>query len=276
MWLPIKSALIVLSIILLSQESALCQLRNEVVDGDSILIFTQPMRDKFEESVFAAVYKPDSLFKYEFEILSGINSQQSIWFWMILTKADIRRSASPSGWRFINRAKNPRRITWGAQSDSVEIRPSERKSNFELESPAPPTIKTYYMEGWAQYILKEEPDSVENASFFDVTKKGYTVFPRDSAIENIIELTDTLETFRFRSCEELDWATDATVCGQLENELSQVKTALLAEDSLAAANALQRFIDLVEAEKEASLTSEGYALLYFNGQYLKKRIDEED
>ncbi len=119
----------------------------------------------------------------------------------------------------------------------------------------------------------EEMDSLRNM----VNYYGFTLGPwlPDSSM-SLIDFSDTLETFRFRSCEELDWATDTMVCGQLENELSQVKNALTSEDSLSAANALQRFIDLVEAEKEASLTSEGYALLYFNGHYLKKRIDEED
>ena len=44
------------------------------------------------------------------------------------------------------------------------------------------------------------------------------------------------------------------------------------EDSLSAANALAEFIALVEAEKDASLTSEGYALLYFNAEYLADRL----
>ncbi len=120
-------------------------------------------------------------------------------------------------------------------------------------------------------------DSYPEKAYYFIGGENFQTFEIDlnEEISNLA-LTDTLETFRFRSCEELDWANDAGVCGELENNLSQVKTALLAEDSLVAANALQRFIDLVEAEKEASLTSEGYALLYFNGQYLKKRIDEED
>jgi len=41
---------------------------------------------------------------------------------------------------------------------------------------------------------------------------------------------------------------------------------------VAAAGALQDFINLVQAEKDASLSSEGYALLFFNGQYLWKRL----
>ena len=132
------------------------------------------------------------------------------------------------------------------------------------------------MEGWVQFILDEEPDSVESSSFFDVAKKGTTIFPREDIIESSLHFTDTLETFRFRSCEELNWATNAKVCGELEDNLSEVKANLQAGDSRSAANALSDFIELIEQEKDESLTSEGYALLYFNAEYLRKRLAGED
>lgn len=84
--------------------------------------------------------------------------------------------------------------------------------------------------------------------------------------------TDTLETFRYRSCEELEWATKASVCAQLEDDLTLVKSSLVAQDSIAAVNALSDFIELVEQEKDASLTSEGYALLYCNAEALRARL----
>ena len=132
------------------------------------------------------------------------------------------------------------------------------------------------MEGWVQFILDEEPDSVENSSFFDVAKKGTTIFPRVDVIESSESFTDTLETFRFRSCEELDWATNSGVCGELENELYQIKTALQKKDSVEAIHALSTFIELVEQEKDKSLTSEGYSLLFFNAEYLHSRLVGED
>lgn len=255
-------------------ENLFAQIRTETVNGDSITIFTQPMRNNFEEKVTGFVSKSDSIFSYEFEIYSGSDSQQKIWFWVFFSEAEILKSNSPPGWRFINRANNPKRISWGAQSDSVKLSSANSISNFEVKSLYPPTIEHYYMEGWVQFILDEEPDSVENSSFFDVAKKGTTIFPREDIIESSLHLTDTLKTFRFRSCTELDWATDTVVCGELENDLSEVKANLQAGDSLSAANALSNFIELVEQEKGESLTSEGYALLYFNAEYLAERLPE--
>jgi len=91
-------------------------------------------------------------------------------------------------------------------------------------------------------------------------------------ISSLTSFTDTLEIYRTRSCEELGWANDPAVCSRLEEDLNQVRSNLAAGDSLAAAGALSEFINLVESEKEASLSSEGYALLFFNGQYLWERL----
>lgn len=264
-------------LLIVLQEYSLAQLRNEVVDGDTILVFTHPMRDKFEENVSATVLQTDSSLVYSYRISSSPDSEQNIWFWMIITDVDILGFTSPSGWRFINRAKNPERISWGTQSDSAKIRPSSSISGFSVKSKNLPTIQKYFMEGWKQIILdpENEPDSVENKSFFDVAKEGLTIFPRsNSDIFNLQDFTDTLQTFRYRSCEELEWATDTTVCGQLEQQVNQVGDHLSTEDTVQAANALKEFIDLVEAEKNASLTSEGYALLYYNAQYLAARLPE--
>ena len=116
-------------------------------------------------------------------------------------------------------------------------------------------------------------DSHPDYTFYFVGGENYSSYEIDlNQVITNIAFTDTLETFRFRSCEELEWANDAGVCEELEDDLSEVKTALETEDSLAAANALAKFIALVEAEKNASLTSEGYALLYFNAEYLADRL----
>jgi len=62
----------------------------------------------------------------------------------------------------------------------------------------------------------------------------------------------------------------------LENQLSEVKAALQNQNSVLAAKVLAEFIELVEQEKETSLTSEGYALLFFNAEYLAERLRGED
>jgi hypothetical protein len=167
---------------------------------------------------------------------------------------------------------------------SPVIEPGDSLSGFVLQSRGLPKIRVlkvyprFEVEKYFQSLddpnltqTFEEMDSLRNM----VNYYGFTLGPwlPDSTL-SLNSFTDTLETFRYRSCEELGWATDAAVCGQLEENLSQVKISLLAKDSVAAANALSNFIELVELEKDASLTSEGYALLFFNAEYLAERLPE--
>jgi len=119
----------------------------------------------------------------------------------------------------------------------------------------------------------KEMDTLKKSTYYFLESLGPWLPDSTLSLESF---TDTLETFRFRSCEELGWANDTTVCGQLENQLSEVKTALQNQDSVQAANVLAEFIELVKAEIETSLTSEGYALLFFNSEYLAERLRGED
>ena len=171
-------------------------------------------------------------------------------------------------------------------SGSPVINPGDTLSGFVMQSRGLPSIReiiVYPRFDVSKFFQSlndpnltqtfEEMDSLRNM----VNYYGYTLGPwlPDSTL-SLESFTDTLETFRFRSCEELGWANDTTVCGQLENQLSQVKTALQNQDSVQAANVLAEFIALVEQEKETSLTSEGYALLFFNAEYLAERLRGED
>ena len=273
MSLSIRQLLVTGFLLMLTSDNIFAQLRNEVVEGDTLLIFTQPMRDRFTEKVTARVSKTDSIFKYEFEIGNEPESRQSIWLWLFISEASFFDPLVPNGWRLINRG-NPTRINWGAQSEEAQIGPSEVLKSFGFHTSSLPTIKNYYMEGWAQFILEEEPDSVENSSFFDVVKKGTTIFPRVIPIQSQTEQIYTLKTYLKRSCEELGWITNKGTCNSLEVKLRNVHKHLENEKPKQAANVLGAFLNEVEAQKDKALTSEAYALLFFNGEYLLKKLEE--
>jgi hypothetical protein len=262
-------------IILVPNPKLNAQIRQEIVDGDTLLIYTHPLKDKFENSILLSIDKQDSIYQYQYQLINLHSSQQEIWYWLIFSESKISIVNTPYGWR-ANLKDEPKRISFSSTAQRFRVSPSDTLKSILLSSNSLPTIKKYFMEGWEQLVLQTglEPDSIENASFFDTAKEGFMIFPRERIINDINILTDTLETFRFRSCEELDWATDTVVCGELENDLYDVKANLQAGDSLSAANALSDFIELVEQEKGESLTSEGYALLYFNAEYLAERLPE--
>lgn len=155
---------------------------------------------------------------------------------------------------------------------------------FSVSTLGLPSIQLFYSEGFVPPYNESLVDSLLKLGytldeiFYDINDKSYSthtvaskIWPDSTSLSTFI---DTMEVYRHRSCTELGWANDTKVCEELENDLSEVKTALEMEDSLSATNALAEFIALVETEKDASLTSEGYALMYFNAQYLADRLPE--
>ena len=61
----------------------------------------------------------------------------------------------------------------------------------------------------------------------------------------------------------------------MEVKLNNVQKHLDNEKPKQAANVLHAFIHEVNAQKDKALSSEAYALLFFNGEYLLKKLEEE-
>jgi len=215
-------------------------------------------------------------YRYTYSVYNIPDSKQSLEEFAVRNFANEPNSIlKPKNWAF-NPHLRFRLVSWDIQHFLEQHReallePGELLDTLSFRSDGLPRVARFFALG-NNGRLDNKINNLINNSF-----SGLTLGPwlPDSTL-SLESFTDTLETFRFRSCEELGWANDTTVCGQLENQLSQVKTALQNQDSIQAANVLAEFIALVEQEKETSLTSEGYALLFFNSEYLAERLRGED
>ncbi len=104
---------------------------------------------------------------------------------------------------------------------------------------------------------------------------GHTLGPwlPDSSM-SLIDFTDTLQTFRRRSCEELGWITNKGICNSLDVKLQNVERHLERNKPRQAGNVLNAFLNELNAQRGKHITEEGYVLLYYNAEYLQKRIKE--
>jgi hypothetical protein len=165
----------------------------------------------------------------------------------------------------------------GLDKEKSSLVPGDSLS-FSFSTKSLIKISNYYLQSFNDFPPSASLNASDEERITDIktnSVSGHTLGPwLPDTTMNLDSFTDTLETFRLRSCEELGWATDAEICGELEDDLSKLKTALQDQDSVQAANVLSDFIELVEQEKDASLTSEGYALLFFNAEYLAERLPQ--
>jgi len=90
--------------------------------------------------------------------------------------------------------------------------------------------------------------------------------------KDLFSLIDELNSNLFHSCQELGWITNQGICNSLEVKLQNTKRHLENEKLKPAANTLNAFLHEVEGQKDKAISSEAYALLYFNGQYLLEKL----
>ena len=129
----IDRILLLIALSVITYDISLAQLRNYIIDGDTLLIFTQPMRDNFDEDLNVILTKNENLFSYNYSIYSDPESIQNIWFWTFFSDAKILSHTSPEGWKFLNRGV-PKRVAWGSESNSFEIKPNTKviANNIEM------------------------------------------------------------------------------------------------------------------------------------------------
>ncbi len=117
------------------------------------------------------------------------------------------------------------------------------------------------------YTLAELWHDIETNS-----SSGLTISPQTiSEFLSPPSLLDTLISYKHQAM-ALKWIDNEGIANSLDQKLENAKQKLENRDSVAARNILQAFVNEVEAQKDKHLTSEAYALLKFNAEYLIDRL----
>jgi len=223
-------------------------------------------------------------YEYLYELINQIHSPKPIYLFKISIDTFVEAKSPNKDWitGYLPRENS---ISWAKVGGDIPgIISGDSLKFFQLVHKNLPKIGPVELSNYAWSSFPNEGPVGKAFQVVDSLRKNNnsiklnTIIPNEDIgiISSLTSFTDTLETYRQRSCQELGWANDPAVCSQLEEDLNQVRSNLAAGDSLAAAGALQDFINLVQAEKDASLSSEGYALLFFNADYLADRLPEPE
>ncbi|MBM4170057.1 MAG: hypothetical protein FJ215_13010 [Ignavibacteria bacterium] len=163
------------------------------------------------------------------------------------------------------------------------IVPGQTLSGFELMSKGLPGIRRCIVSPYFDVIaLFPDPadttttyyvppvDSVRQAVKF----RGWTVGPAaPPASFNPIAWGDTIASFKHQSA-DLGWIINKGIVNSLDQKLENARKQLVQGNNNAAKNTLEAFVNEVEAlnKKGKQLTSEAYALLKFNAEYLISKL----
>ena len=163
--------------------------------------------------------------------------------------------------------------------------------NLSFKSEGLPNIMRFWARGWARPYKQSEYDSLRyiagysadevSPPWYEDAYQGKTIAP--VLPPNPFNHTVFLDTLISQAdkAQSLGWISDQNFTNELNSFLQQTRTYLSAGDSVKAATVLSDFVDVVEATNAgqgpagATLTSEGYALLYFNARYLQQILNSD-
>ena len=247
---------------------------------------------KIEPFIDACVYfdLDSGLYKYEYTVKNGVNSQQRLLSFLVsffspihnITKPNNQWSALPYSFVPVFSWSNTLISSYGGATPYDGIAPDSSTSGFSFESSGLPTIMKSYSRGATPtlHFIEEPPGEVylllkPLRKFPANTVQRKTLGPKDPP-EDFVATTfiDTLISYKHQAL-ELGWITNQGVDNSLDKKLENAKKQLEKGKTKTALNHLNAFLNEVEAQKDKHLSSEAYALLKFNAEYLIKRLEEE-
>jgi hypothetical protein len=239
---------------------------------DTLNILYYPSGRNFSESIRCVVDEGET-FRYRYEIENSPNSAQRIWSFLICTDAQVDSIVAPEGWRssLTLGVQNTRRVEWWASDTADFIQPGSTLRNLSVSSPHIPSILSYYAEGWFDLPkVSVEPDSiVGDGDIFERYKRGSAIGPKLPLFPfEALQFLDTLISYKHQAF-ALGWIKEEGIVTSLDAKLEAARVQMI-NDRPSAKQILQAFVSELEALNTQSnkITSEAYALLKFNAQYL--------
>jgi hypothetical protein len=159
-----------------------------------------------------------------------------------------------------------------------ELAPGASISNFDFISVGTPGFVQYYSEGYAPPPSFPEgmaPDSIPG--YDDLTPYGPgivgktigPVLPPEPFVA--ASFIDTLASYKHQAF-ALGWIKNEGIVTSLDQKLDNARKQIVRGKTTSAANVLKALVNEVEAQDEKALTSEAYALLKFNAEYLISKL----
>jgi hypothetical protein len=228
------------------------------------------------------VDQSNNLFQYRFILSNGVTAQQSVWmFDMIIKDLDsLKMVTQPLNWEHFMFPKHNKFEWCAVPMDTVNgyiapINPGQTLSGFSFSSAILPGIVTYYAEGDGPIPHFDEGCATDEPipGYDDLTPYGPGVVGKTIGPiivpNSVVPLTflDTLTSFTIQS-RMLGWIKDDVTANRYFTNYASSKSKLLQHDILGATAVLQQVLKNVDIDSASTLTSEAYALLRFNTEYL--------
>jgi hypothetical protein len=209
---------------------------------------------------------------YTYTCTNQLTSKQSVEDIYVGGLRDTSSLFAPEGWN----ASNPRyfdgRLFYNATFETYgTIGPGHILSGFGTVSVSPPTIVKYYVQGFRPFS-QQATDEEYRADIITNSVSGFTLGTRDTSLRiNPVDFLDTITNYANQS-RSLSWIKDQSTANRYVGYFGVAKTSLQQNNVASTRAALQQVLQDVNVDSSSTLTSEAYALMRYNTEYLLDQL----
>ena len=230
--------------------------------------------------------KMNDRYLYNYQIHSFETSMQDIRCILIQYIGDcIYDISSPVNWFSFRGRVSPythskKFIAWGPDDYAYMIKAGNSLEGFQISSLGLPFIGDYAVQGYfptpSIEFGEEEPVIIGSMNIYENSKKGKIIGPACPPSPFIpTAFLDTLVSYT-RQSKDLGWITEQAAAEKYEGYFTMAQNMLQQNRITETRAKLQEVLRDVEADSGAFLTSEAYALLRYNTEYLLSQISESE
>jgi hypothetical protein len=212
-----------------------------------------------------------------YQVKNDQESKQKIkWISIGETNNLIDTIMAPSGWRK-GKLSDYSIVRYNAVIDSLQLLAGSHATGFIIRCYGLPVISKYYLQ--APYkdldLSSVTDDELMNRMYQNILNNSFTGFTISAGNppSPFVPLTflDTLTDYTTQS-RTLGWIKDSLTAVKYLGYFGTAKTKILQNDTATAKSTLRQVLTDVDVDSTSHLTSEAYALLRFNTEYLIPRI----
>jgi len=222
----------------------------------------------------------DSSYLFKYTIKNDETSSQNIHQFTLENMTEDKRVYIEDG-IWTNGVFDSSGINWGEVMGSDVVLAGEEKSGFLVKSKKLPNIKKFYLQADGLRIAYSrdlgkpyDPLSVIN-NIRTNSYSGFTIVPSGQPYSLILNnFLDTLLYFN-QSSLQLGWIKNQPTANKYDSLFNLAKTQLQQNNNNAARTTLQTVLQEVNIDSTNNLTSEAYALIKYNTEYLLSKLSEQ-
>ncbi|HSD62691.1 MAG TPA: hypothetical protein VLB50_02800 [Ignavibacteriaceae bacterium] len=229
-------------------------------------------KDKLDFNIYASVSSNNDSLEYYYSLSNLSTSFQSIE--EMALKSDIETTnlfTDNDCWGIKYRSDSSAIILWTSRYTHCYnfINPGESKNLFELivSHETVPTISRFYSSGW-------NTDGYNYNDIFLNSKQNFSISPTYYQLPfSGLNFLDTLVYYNQRSY-ELGWITSQSTADKYDSLFTRAKTLLEGGHIPWVDSTLHSVLLDVDEDSSGNITSEAYALLRYNTEYLLDNLPE--